>query len=151
MPLTETTFQLMLDEHRSLRAVTDELRQFLGKPRPDLRQEEAHAWASSLAARLVQFHDKAYRHFRTEERDGFMDRLLKANPHATRTVELLQSDHDRILSDLRSLLQSVMVYAEHRQPEIGNGTSYSGSTSTVGACSISVWKTCSPTASRPSA
>jgi len=117
---TGTGFEQVLDEHRELRASVAELRRFLEKPRPPVSSPQAHSWAGGLADRLVAFHDKASKHFRAEERSGYLDRLATARPGAARMAAQLLTEHDRILADLRSVLEASMVYARNKEPECAN-------------------------------
>jgi cell division septum initiation protein DivIVA len=117
---TDTAFDQVLEEHRELRDLVAELRAFLEKPRPPVSSPQAPTWAGDLADRLVAFHDKANKHFRAEERSGFLDKLAEARPSATRQVVQLQGEHDRILGDLRSVLEASMVYARNKEPECAN-------------------------------
>ena len=114
---TDAGFEQVLEEHRELRGLVAEMRQFLEQPRPPVASPQAPTWAGDLADRLVLFHDKANKHFRAEERSGFLDQLANAKPSATRVVVQLQAEHDRILGDLRSILEASMVYARNTEPE----------------------------------
>jgi len=113
-------FEQVQEEHRALRASVAELRHFLERPRPAVTSPSATSWAGDLADRLVSFHDMASKHFRAEERSGFLDQLAGLSPSAMRTVVQLQAEHDRILADLRSVLEASMVYARHKEPVCTN-------------------------------
>ena len=117
---TDAGFEQVLEEHRELRGLVAELRRFLEKPRPPVASPQATSWAGDLADRLVAFHDKANKHFRAEERSGFLDQLAVARPGAARMIAQLQGEHDRILADLRSVLEASMVYARNKEPECAN-------------------------------
>jgi cell division septum initiation protein DivIVA len=117
---TDAGFEQVLEEHRELRGLVAEMRQFLEQPRPPVASPQAPTWAGDLADRLVLFHDKANKHFRAEERSGFLDKLALARPSASRQINQLQGEHDRILADLRSVLEASMVYARNKEPECAN-------------------------------
>jgi DUF1680 family protein len=51
--------------------------------------------AVEMKARLDQIHQHLKDHFQLEEQDGYMDAVLKRDPHRERTVaELLQEHHE---------------------------------------------------------
>ncbi len=110
----------VLSEHRMLREKIEDLKGFLEHPRPDVEEEGAHTWASNLAARLLELHGQLYRHFREEERSGFLEEIREASPAMDRAAENLKTDHDRLLSELRAILGAVMAYAECKRPENPN-------------------------------
>jgi cell division septum initiation protein DivIVA len=124
---TDAGFEQVLEEHRVLRGLVAELRRFLEKPRPPVASPQATSWAGDLADRLVAFHDKANKHFRAEERSGFLDKLAVARPGSARMISQLQGEHDRILADLRSVLEASMIYARHKEPECANLRSWTAS------------------------
>jgi hypothetical protein len=117
MTEVRTKFEKILEEHRQLRCTIDELREFLQAPRPEIGHKGYHTWASSLAEKLTGLHSMVYRHFREEERSGFLEELLEVHPQAERTVDVLRRDHDRILADFRAVLGATLVYAEGKAPE----------------------------------
>jgi len=117
MQKVDELFRRVLDEHRELRALGGELSEFLERPRPEVGQNGAHTWAASLARMLVTFHDKVFRHFRDEEDSGCLDELVAAKPRAARAVDALREEHGRLLADLRSALDSAMMYSESKPPE----------------------------------
>ena len=119
MPKTSTDaqFDVILQEHRALRESVTELRRFLRQPCPPPEQPAASAWAGALADRLVDFRERARRHFQSEESSGFMDQLGRSTPRATRTIARMLGEHDRILTDLRAVLDATTAYARHQPPE----------------------------------
>ena len=117
---TRPSLTKVLEEHMELRGLLDELLGFLVKPRPELHSPEADTWATSLTERLVTLHQKVGRHFREEESSGALDELEESFPHATRTIEALRTDHDRILADFRAVIHAAMLYTEGRSGENQN-------------------------------
>ena len=120
MPRTESKkgiLEQVLQDHRELREIVIKLREFCGRPRPEVDAREAPAWASELAQRLVKFHDRVYRHFDEEEGSGFLDSISQTFPHASRSVDALKEQHQSLLADLRSLINAAIVYAENRTPD----------------------------------
>ena len=114
---TSLSFEKIVEQHRELRELIEELRDFLKVPRPGLGETGSHTWASALADRLGRFHDKVFRHFREEERAGFLDELQRENPGATHLLEALKKDHDRILADTRAILTATLTYGEGKKLE----------------------------------
>jgi len=108
----KTRFDAILQQHTELRDLNAQLREFLEPPRPEVGRPGSHTWASTLAATLTQFHDKVFRHFRDEEKSGFLDDLQQHHPHALHAIETLRHEHDRILADLRAILAATLVYSE---------------------------------------
>jgi iron-sulfur cluster repair protein YtfE (RIC family) len=116
MSETKTNFDTIVDQHQQLRRMIAELRAFLEEPRPEVGAKGSHSWASSLTEMLLRLHDKLFRHFREEERSGFLDELEREYPRAMHEIATLRSDHDRLLGDLRAILSAGMTYAEGKQP-----------------------------------
>lgn len=116
----KTMFERVLEEHRELRESVASLREFCGLPRPDVEAEEAPAWASELAQRLVRFHDQVYRHFHEEESSGFLEELARSFPRVARPVAAMEREHQELLTGLRSLLDAAMLYAENKAPDRPN-------------------------------
>ena len=112
----DTSLDEVLEQHRELVRMIDELRAFLDQPRPDVGEKGSHTWAAGLTERLTRLHDNVYRHFRHEERSGFLDELVVRRPTATRAVEVLRQEHDRILGDFRAIVGAALVYSEGKMP-----------------------------------
>lgn len=112
-----TGFEKIVVEHKELRTMTAALRTFLEAPRPEIGAPGAHTWANDLAEQLLRLHDKMFRHFRHEESSGLLEEIVKEKPQTAAAVEVLRRDHDRMLSDLRALLGTAMVYSEAKSPE----------------------------------
>lgn len=108
--------EAVLEEHRQLRQSLAQLREYLKQPGPAAGAAGASTWAGTLSERLVDFRDRAQRHFRTEEQTDFMDQLARSAPRATRTIARLQSEHDRILGELRTVLESAAKYSRRDVP-----------------------------------
>jgi hypothetical protein len=117
MPGTRSVFDRVVEQHDELRDIIQQLKRFLEPPRPKIGETGYHTWASALAENLTHLHDKLFRHFREEERSGFLDELERQNPSAVRAVETLRRDHDRLLADIRAVLGSALIYAEGKIPE----------------------------------
>ena len=107
----------VMEQHRELRALAADLREFLRIERPELGDAAGTQWASELAARLLNLHTKLYAHFRHEESSGFMDRLMQRFPRATHSVESLAKEHDWMLRDLNAILSAAIVYSEGKRPQ----------------------------------
>ncbi len=98
------------------RAIED-LKGFLDAPRPNIGERGSHGWAAGMAVKLIQLHDRLFRHFRDEETSETLRDLSMKRPHVHRAFELLRLDHDRILAELRSILGAAMIYSEGKPPE----------------------------------
>jgi hypothetical protein len=107
------------EEHRELRALVGKISSHLEEDRGEPRDQDAQGWSATLAEMLVQLHHKLFLHFRGEEGSGALDELVERFPRAHRAIEVLRSDHDRILEDLRAVLSSAVLYAGGRPPEVG--------------------------------
>jgi hypothetical protein len=113
----KASFGEVLEQHRDIEGTIEKLKQFLEQPRPEVGVKGSHTWAHQLAADLLALHDKIFRHFREEEKSGFLEEITLRQPQAIRTVETLRRDHDRILSELRELMASAIVYSEGKTLE----------------------------------
>lgn len=112
----ETPYQQVLDDHRQLRRMVNEIREYIERPRPDLDDPNCHAWATQLSQKVLGLHEKLFHHFQEEEISGYLDDLAQAHPRALRSVENLRAEHDEILEELRGILMAAMVYGEGREP-----------------------------------
>ncbi|HEX9639983.1 MAG TPA: hemerythrin domain-containing protein [Candidatus Krumholzibacteria bacterium] len=121
MPHVEPNKQLwlgrVLDEHEELRRSLDEFRGFLSSPRPDVGATGCHTWASECATRLVELHEKLFRHFRFEEYEGMLHDLSEAHPRVIPQVEEIEREHPEMLESLRNIVGDVLVYSEGLPPE----------------------------------
>lgn len=113
----KTSFEHVLREHNELREMLDELREFLGRPRPETEDEESHGWAVALSGRLVGLHDKLSSHFRHEEQVGVLDELTRRKPRASKRIEALKGEHREILDGVRGLVADTLSYSEGTAPE----------------------------------
>jgi len=107
-----STFEQVKREHREFKAMSADLRGFLDRPRPLAGEPGHHDWASDLARRLVDLHDKLVVHFRHEERDGLFETLTRISPGAARKIELLSAEHRGMLDEVRAVMSSAMRYSE---------------------------------------
>ncbi len=114
---TKNRFEAILEQHEDLRDVVAAMKGFLDQPRPEPGQRGSHTWANRLAGDLLDLHDKVYRHFREEERSGFLEEMETKHPPALRDIQMLRNEHDRILCDLRELLVASVLYSEGKRPE----------------------------------
>jgi hypothetical protein len=89
-------FELVLREHREFKAMSEELRDFLDRPRPGPGQPGHHRWAAELARRLAELHDKLVLHFHREERDGLFETLTRISPGAPCSTPRVPSRRTRI-------------------------------------------------------
>ncbi|UCE03775.1 MAG: CBS domain-containing protein [Candidatus Latescibacterota bacterium] len=111
------SFDTIIEEHRELIRMVEELKGFLKLPRPDPGEHEAITWASGLGEKLLKLHDSLCAHFRVEEESGALDELERRHPHAVKEIQALQEEHEQILHDLRAIMGAAMVYAEGKTPE----------------------------------
>jgi hypothetical protein len=112
----KTSFDKVLEEHRELRRLIQELRRFLEGPQPEITEEDSHSWAADLMDRLVKLHRKLFPHFREEDRSGVLEELAERFPRALRTVQTLQAEHAQLLGELRGIVTAAMIYAEDKLP-----------------------------------
>ena len=106
-----------LEGHPSMQRAIEDLKGFLDAPRPDVGERGSHGWAAGMAEKLVQLHDRLFRHFRAKEMSESLRDLSVKRPHIYRAFEALRLDHDQILADLRSILGAAMIYSEGKSPE----------------------------------
>jgi len=117
MEAINTAFDQVAQQHEEIHGIIAELRLFLETPRPDVGEKGAHSWSTKLSEHLLLLHDKLYRHFRDEERTGFLGELNRAFPRASRAIDALCKEHDWILRNLGSLLSASICYSAGRAPE----------------------------------
>jgi len=117
MPRAANRFEGVGEQHRKLSELIRTLQVFLEEPRPEIGQEGYQTWASALAENLTGLLDKVSRHFRAEERSGFLEEVERQFPQALQAVESLRRDHDRVLADLRAILSAALCYAEGGAPQ----------------------------------
>jgi hemerythrin-like domain-containing protein len=110
----KTSYEKVIDEHRELRQMMRELRQFLDGLQPQTATEDAHIWAGDLAERLVKLHRKLFLHFREEDRSGILEELADRFPWAEQTIQMLHAEHDQILSEVRAIVAATMVCVEDK-------------------------------------
>ena len=107
----------ILDEHEDLRRCLAEIRGFLSSPRPSIGVEGCHSWAAACATRLVELHEKLFRHFRFEEYEGMLRDLSESHPRVIPQVEEIEREHPEMLESLRSIISDVLIYSEGLPPE----------------------------------
>lgn len=111
------SFESILDEHRMLLELVQQLQDYLEAPRPRPTTRAAMEWATGLSQRLLELHDNLVAHFRAEEDSGALDELRRRHPQAVDDIAMLQGQHDEVLHDLRGVLDTCMVYAEGKPVE----------------------------------
>lgn len=109
--------QKMLEDHKELRKVLGSTREFLMNPRPDPGETGFHRWATAMSKQLVELYDGLFRHFREEEQCGAFEDLVRRYPRSSTRVERLQDEHERLLGDLRGLMNEIMEYAAGIAPD----------------------------------
>ncbi len=114
--LTKEWAAQVMAEHEDLRAMVEEIRVFLDRPRPEVGQTGAHTWAVGLARRLLDLHDELVRHFRFEEKGGMVEELTFRYPRVAHELDEILADHPAILSQLRELLTGALIYSEGHTP-----------------------------------
>ena len=102
--------------HKRLLEMYGKLTEFLDRPRPGLRDPEAHRWATSLYRQLVELHETVSRTKRTVDERQTLTKLALAHPRASRKLERVRRDQEINLCDLRAIVNASMVYAEANQP-----------------------------------
>jgi len=105
-----------LGSHRRVLELHSKLTAFLDRPRPGVRDPDAHHWATSLYRQLVELHETVSQTKRAVEKHETLTKLALAHPRAARKVERVRRDRDRNLCDLRAIVNASMVYAEANQP-----------------------------------
>jgi len=110
----KSTFDQVIEEHRELRRMIEDLRRYLEKPHTQVADGTAHVWASVLAEQLVKLHDKLFLHFREEEQAGVLDDLAREFPRAGNAVERLRGEHVEVLGEVREILGAALTCSEER-------------------------------------
>ena len=110
----------ILDDHRALDQAVAAIRRSIERPRPEIGQPGAHAWASELSQGLVDLHDQLCRHFRYEEQSGMMEDLMASHPRASGQVDTLVEEHVAMLAESRGVIAALLSYSED-QAELGIG------------------------------
>ena len=101
----------IMAEQRHMRVVVAELRQFVTRPRPEIRATGAHRWATELAERLLRLHDEMYRHFRFEEGSELLGKLEESHPEAGRDAAMTSGQHVELLDSVRQLISDALAYS----------------------------------------
>lgn len=114
---TDNWMEAVLEEHRQLRLMITELREFLRQPRPVAGEKGAHTWATELARWLVKLHDGLYRHFRYEEQSGMAEDITLRHPRTANEVDRLMDEHPQMLAEIRELMAEALDYSEGHLPE----------------------------------
>lgn len=110
------SYEQILEEHQEIHRMTDELREYLDRPRPDVTDEaEAHLWAEGLSRRLVELHDKLSHHFREEETSGLFKELRRTFPRAASQTREIEGQHRTLMRELRAILPEALRFAEARE------------------------------------
>ena len=109
---TDNWMEAVLEEHRQLRAMIAEIRDFLRQPRPVVGEQGAHTWASELAQWMVKLHDGLFRHFRYEEESGMAEDITLRHPRTASEVDRLMAEHPQMLADIRQLMAEALDYSE---------------------------------------
>jgi len=109
---TDNWMEAVLEEHRQLRLMIAELREFLRQPRPVVGEQGAHTWASELAKWLVKLHDGLFRHFRYEEQSGMAEDITLRHPRTSNEVDRLMGEHPQMLANIKELMAEALDYSE---------------------------------------
>ena len=112
----KASFDQVVEEHRELQRMIQELRGYLERPQAQLTDATSHVWASVLAQQLVQLHDRLFVNFREEEQAGILDELAREFPRASRAVDRLRDEHGEVLVEVREILGAAMTCAEDKPP-----------------------------------
>jgi hemerythrin-like domain-containing protein len=107
----------VLDEHKRLREMLGELKEFLALPRPAAGEPGSHTWASDLSVRLVKLHGELFRHFRFEESAGLVEDVAERHPRAHPRLQAVIRQHPVILNELKSIMADCLTYSEGELPE----------------------------------
>ncbi len=114
---TQEWIEQVLEEHRELTAMVQDLRDFLEQPRPPAGAQGSHSWAAELSGSLCRLHDKLFRHFRYEEEEGMVEEISVRRPRLTQDVEELMDEHPQMLTEIRGVMADVLCYSEGKEPE----------------------------------
>lgn len=106
----------VLDQHRHLRSVVEDLREFLDTPRPDTGVKGSHTWAVEVSQRLLLLHDDLFRHFRFEEETEVLEEVLEFHPEAASKLREVLAEHPDMLRQLRLIVSDVLSYSEGVSP-----------------------------------
>ena len=109
--------ELTLEDHRQLREMLQDLRDYLKGPRPDIESEDCHSWATRLCLHFLHLHERLVRHFRLEEESGIFDDLAEQFPHASNQLDALIGDHSGILDTIRGITDATMGYSAGKEPD----------------------------------
>jgi hypothetical protein len=115
--VTQEWVETVLEQHRHLRTVVADLKEFLFTPRPETGEKGSHSWAVALSQRLLSLHDELFRHFRFEEETGVMEEILENHPEAARKLKEVLGEHPELLRQLRQIVADVLSYSEGVSPE----------------------------------
>jgi hypothetical protein len=116
MVTEQTSYEKVLEEHRELRQMVQEMRHFLARPEPESTDKDAYIWAGDLAERLVRLHRKLFPHFREEDRSGVLEELAERFPWVERNAQALQDEHDQLLNEVRAIVADTMISVEDKLP-----------------------------------
>lgn len=115
--VTQSWVETVLEQHRHLRSVKADLKEFLFAPRPEAREKGSHTWAVELSQRLLSLHDELFRHFRFEEETGVTEEVLVNHPEAAGKLNEILSEHPDLLGQLRLIVSDVLSYSEGVSPQ----------------------------------
>jgi len=115
--MTDQWAAQVLEQHRYLGELIDDLRSFLEAPRPKIGVKGAHTWSSELSQRLVKLHDELFRHFRFEEEGGMVEELTVAHPRFADRVDEIVAEHPQMLKAVRTIMTDALSYSEGEKPE----------------------------------
>ena len=89
-----------------LRDLVHDLRSLIHEPGATAGQKIGDAWVSAVRAHLEALHERLLAQFHEEARKGLPPALIAGVPHIADRVASLRREHDRILLELRTLVEA---------------------------------------------
>lgn len=111
-----TTFEQALAEHRRFVQLSQELRNFLEHPRPEIGSGDEGRWATALCHHVVSLHESVNKHFLVEE-VGLLRDIRSRFPAAQPRLDESQREHTEILTGIKEIVADAMTYAEAVPPD----------------------------------
>lgn len=115
--VTQSWVETVLEQHRHLQSVEEDLEKFLLASRPEAREKGSHTWSVELSQRLLSLHDELFRHFRFEEDSGVKEEVMVNHPEAAGKFTEILSEHSDFLGRLRGIVSDVLSYSEGVSPQ----------------------------------
>ena len=102
MPATDVSIANQLKkEHNHIDKVTRKIEKLVA----EIKSRRALDWNSSLLKNLCSLCDHLEKHFEFEEKGGFMEEVMKAQPNVNPQVEALHRDHQILVYEINDLFR----------------------------------------------